>query len=657
MDAIVEEPVRQVIRDKTEFRTDINLLRAISVVIVVLFHFKQPHFGGGFIGVDVFFVISGLLMTKIVATGSFDGRAVLLFYRARLTRIFPALAVLVGLVASASTVLVDPLQQTRLLNEAAYAITLLSNIFYAFQINYFDPLSEGRWLLHSWSLSAEWQFYLGYPIVLILTGRLIGRHRVSFIIGAIFLISLYFCLAVPVSNPSRLFYLLPFRAWEMAAGGVAYYLPIRRWHGLSAASGIAAILASAMLIDPAATWPSTLTILPVAAAALTLAANADFGRYALYRWAHPIGTASYSIYLWHWPIVVYLRYRMPEMPTAAVGTALLLSFAAGFASYRIVERPAQRLLRGFSPARNFAIAAAAMAVIWAALPLQQSAVSSLQPFARASAGIWRAYAAAHTDGPDELQCAGLDRHGALRPCEFRSQASHGASVLVFGDSHAQAWLPRLEALAAAASADGIKRITIAVHHGCPSLPGFNNGFRPCAAFNDQVFDLAKSGGYDHVVNVSLWGYFDGTDLCQPEGARCTPVRAEQVLETGFTLFAQRMTALAVAGVKVTILLPPPYATYDLPSELARRRFLGLDRTTLEHLPRAEQEAKRAPVEQRLKLLAGTPGIRLLDPFDLLCTSGHCDTVDNEGFPLFRDSDHLRASVLAKSRFIDPALTW
>ena len=645
------------IRDKPDFRTDINLLRAISVVIVVLFHFKQPHFGGGFIGVDVFFVISGLLMTKIVATGSFDGRAVLLFYRARLTRIFPALAVLVGLVVLASTVLVDPLQQTRMLKEAAYAITLLSNIFYAFQINYFDPLSEGRWLLHTWSLSAEWQFYFGYPVVLILTGRLIGRHRVPLMIGAICLVSLGLCLAAPVSNPSRVFYLLPFRAWEMAAGGVAYYLPIRRWHSPIAASGTAAILASAMLIDPAATWPSALTILPVATVALTLAANADFGRYALYRWVHPIGTASYSIYLWHWPILVYLRYRMPEMPTAAVGIALVLSFAAGFASYHFVERPAQRLLRGFSPARNFAIAAAAMAVIWAALPLQQREMSRLQPSTKASTGIWRAYAAARTDGPDELQCAGLDRHGALRPCEFQSQTSHGASVLVYGDSHAQAWLPRLEALAEAPLAEGIRRITLAVHHGWPSLPGLNNGFWPCAAFNDQVFALAKNGGYDHVVNVSLWGYFNGTDLCRPEGARCRPVGAEQALETGFTLFAQRMTALAAAGLKVTILLPPPYATYDLPSELARRRFLGLDRTTLEHLPRAEQEANRAPVEQRLRLLLGTPGIRLLDPFDLLCTPGHCDTVDSEGFPLFRDSDHVRASVLAKSRFIDRALTW
>jgi hypothetical protein len=130
-----------------------------------------------------------------------------------------------------------------------------------------------------------------------------------------------------------------------------------------------------------------------------------------------------------------------------------------------------------------------------------------------------------------------------------------------------------------------------------------------------------------------------------------------MLEAGFTSFIRQLQASAELGVKITIALPPPYSTYDLPRELARRRFLGIDRTELEHMPRAPQEAARAPVKILLNRLAGEPGVRLLDPFELLCTREQCDTVDGAGFPLFRDSNHLRSSFLAESHFLDASLTW
>jgi len=230
------------------FRADINLLRALAVIAVVLFHFQVPGFKGGALGVDIFFVISGYLMTKLIENSTPDLAGFFAFIKARLVRIVPALAVMVLVCLALSPMLIDPLQQGMLFKEGVYAISFLSNVYYWRTINYFVGVGETRWLLHTWSLAVEWQFYVGYPIALLLARRWFGNLGTKTMVYLIAGVSLALLMAPPESYR---FYLLPFRAWEMAAGGIAYFHAIKSWRKTLAMGGYVLVIGSIIFVDPA----------------------------------------------------------------------------------------------------------------------------------------------------------------------------------------------------------------------------------------------------------------------------------------------------------------------------------------------------------------------------------------------------------------------
>ena len=248
------------------FRYDINGLRALAVLSVVIFHFAEEKLPGGFIGVDVFFVISGYLMTSIIINKLDKDRFSLMeFYFARINRIIPALAVLCASLLLIGFVALSPVEYAKLGKQAASSVVFISNLVYYSESGYFAESSLENWLLHTWSLSVEWQFYLLYPIVLLALNKVLSRDKLKVFIVVSTLLSLLLSAWLTQQNPSLSYYVLPTRAWEMLVGGLAFLYPIKLGQALSKASaliGVLLILVSCFIFSEGTSWPGVSALLP-----------------------------------------------------------------------------------------------------------------------------------------------------------------------------------------------------------------------------------------------------------------------------------------------------------------------------------------------------------------------------------------------------------
>ncbi|MDO5769765.1 MAG: acyltransferase, partial [Psychrobacter sp.] len=323
-----------------KFRKDINGLRAIAVIAVVLFHFNASWMPGGFAGVDVFFVISGFLMTGIIFRGiEQENFSILKFYVARANRIIPALALLCLVLIVFGWFYLTPLDYKTLGKHAASSITFLSNITYWREAGYFDAASHEKWLLHTWSLSVEWQFYIIYPLILVAMHKFLSIKTMKsmLIVGTV--LGFIFCVIASYKWPNPSYYLLPTRAWEMMIGGVAYIYPFtlkEKRKRFVEWTGLALVIGSYFLISGENPWPGYLAMFPVLGSFLIIQAqhneSAITGNIVLQKF----GAWSYSIYLWHWPLVVIIHtFSLPEY---YVYLGMTFSILLGFLSYKYVEK-------------------------------------------------------------------------------------------------------------------------------------------------------------------------------------------------------------------------------------------------------------------------------------------------------------------------------
>lgn len=324
------------------FRYDINTLRAIAVLGVLLFHFKIPYAGGGFAGVDIFFVISGYLMSRIVLNGmSKNSFSILDFYKRRALRIIPALLVLVAIVTFVTFFTYLPVDYKDVSKNALSSLVFLSNIFYS-NVDYFALSSDNNMFLHTWSLSVEWQFYLILPIVLVLVNRYFKNDKNKFLILFVFATILSCAYAVYLSNhnPSRSFYFLHTRAWEMMLGGIAFLCEDKirfKFKSTVAIIGYVILVSSIVLLREDMLWPGVYTLIPTVATFVIILCNQNSFMVLKLGLVQFIGKTSYSIYLWHWPLYVFAGYFALYSIEYAQVIFLLLSIALGYVSYNLVE--------------------------------------------------------------------------------------------------------------------------------------------------------------------------------------------------------------------------------------------------------------------------------------------------------------------------------
>jgi len=502
-------------------RNDIDGLRAVAILPILLFHAGLTQMSGGFIGVDIFFVISGFLITSIIVreakTGAFS---LATFYKRRVVRIFPALFVTLALVLLAGCLLMLPSEVAPLGESAAAAGGFVSNIYFWKTADYFAGSADLKPLLHTWSLGVEEQFYIFYPLMIMFVLRFLKRW-LALAIGLVTLGSFAVSLVLVVIGPNAAFYLLPSRAWELGIGGLVAVgaFPVLRGAWLRALApllGAVLIAAGLAFIRADSPFPAPWALLPCLGAALIIAyGEGSFVGRALsiqpLRW---IGAISYSLYLLHWPIIAFYRLQTGISLTPVESSCLVAaSIAAAALSYYLVEQPVLRRFRTGPAGKILGVGTVALAAGLAA-----SAVVAV------NADNWRTYTPEAKRIMSYARYVGTEEHTyQYRPdrCFIESTSRRGfdrafclkhspdkPNLVVLGDSHAaQYWR-------AIALRFPDKNVMQATASGCrPTL--HTQGEKRCTDLVGYVLgDFLARGGADAVVLSGRWKDSDVANLVE-----------------------------------------------------------------------------------------------------------------------------------------------
>lgn len=630
------------------YRADIDGLRAIAVVSVILYHGRVPGFSGGFVGVDVFFVISGFLISSIVFRQLDRGTFSLAnFYERRIRRIVPALTlVLIACTAAALTLLLAT-DLDRFCNSLAATLVFLSNAYFWRTAGYFDTAAGLKPLLHTWSLAIEEQFYLVFPLTAVLVTRYLPRSRTRIFFAAL-LLSLALCVAVTRLSPDTAFYLPVTRAWELLVGvmlacGMVGAVPARARTAI-AAVGLGAIVLAVLRFGPGTSFPGAAALLPTLGTALVIAAGRDDDPIAGRILSNPvsvlIGRMSYSLYLWHWPTFVFFRYAARREPhPGELAILLVVIFCVSAASWRFVEEPFRRIHGGIPyrrVLRTLAVASTAL-MAFALVGWVSGGYSFLQ-----SAEV-NGYLAGEADrNPDRERCfddgfALLDRGAS---CRLGVTATDSPGFVVWGDSHADALMPLIGSMATEQRISGI----FAAASSCVPLLGVHMDRRDgCARLGDSVVALVRRRRIHDVILVAYWSvYTDGWELPPvPPGPFLTS-RAPGDTGSSRLVFSRALSrtidTLLAAGARVWIIEQVPSQPFNVPRWLATTAKRGGDPSHLGR-PVAEHQARQRFVAAVFARVANGRTVITVDPAAALCDARLCPASAG-GRSLYADNNHL-----------------
>ncbi len=648
----------------TKFRFDINALRALAVTAVIGYHYNVNFLPGGFVGVDIFFVISGYLMTDIIVSRlQADSFSVLKFYYHRAKRIVPGLLGLCFGLLALGYLILDPVHYNALSYSSVSAILFYSNILFNKSQGYFSPEYNTKILLHTWSLSVEWQFYVIYPILLMgLSKFATTRRHMTTVLAVIVAISLALCIYYSAKDQPSAFYLLPQRAWEMAAGGIIA-LNFKTWRSkysaLLLAAGFALIGVSIFCFSKSMDWPSYWAVAPVLGTCLVIAANQAAA------WPYRIGAIqtlgrwSYSLYLWHWPIAVMFVYFNFTRTTAGLVLCQLAVLAAVIlfgASLLWAAKKLSARIDWTAPAPRQAWSAAALAGGFAATLFFALAVDTTRGFANRSPQVAREvemYKTVLADWRFPGDCDGFDPAGNLRPCHLGRPG--GPETIILGNSFSMQIYHRL-----AAKTDLQGEFTFLTSSGCPAVTGFRytRDVLRCTGYFDKAFAYAAQRNPARVVLISNWlAYFTPSNekLCFIVGESCVAKVNdrdwfEPHLAAIFARLGESLRKMKDRGTEVVVIAATPYGKWNVPAELLKRQFLGMDTQDVAYFDRGKFENDSALVKRNLVALADLAGGTFYEPVDYLCEEHRCPTLDADGVPYFRDLGHYRAGAVRTDRF-------
>ena len=640
------------------YRPDIDGLRAISVLAVVLFHADVPGFAGGYVGVDVFFVISGYLITQVLMMPSERSLAGQLrdFYVRRCRRILPALTVmLVGTTALACWLLV-PRDLARFGTDLGFTAAFLGNWAAWRSGGYFDLDAPSSPLLHLWSIAVEEQFYVAFPLVFLAVGAR-KRARLGLLAGAA-VVSFGLCVWASYYEPRANFFFAPTRAWELLLGsvvalGLGRSLSTHRARGLFAGIALLAILGCVAWYDDKLRYPGIFAVVPCVSAAILLA-TARTSTSLVSRWmsAKPLvftGLISYSLYLWHLPVLAFAAYyNIWPLGPWLLAVLLALIYVLSGASWRLVEAPirGRKMLRRDAPFLAAAGGATALVGLFGFMMWQSDGLPARLNEADATLVDMDNFDRLRQDA---IACTGTPIAAGVTDTLCRYGKGHGATadVVVWGDSHTLALLPAYERIATARNVN----IYAAWFSSCRPLlePGVDHK-KPadpptCGDFNRGMLRAIDAIDPALVILNAYWTY--------PSLTIAAPPNSEP--EHGaapFQLALERtLRILAAKGRKICVVGDVPTLEYRMPYAYLMGRRRGID-TSFIALPRAEAQAQHQELDKYLAELQKRYAFTLVDPKATFCRGSACAIVTPDGKSIYRDDNHL---AVAGARLLSGSL--
>jgi peptidoglycan/LPS O-acetylase OafA/YrhL len=603
-----------------QYRPHIDGLRTVAVIPVLLFHVDAVLVPGGFTGVDIFFVISGFLITSLIVKEIEEGRfSILEFYKRRALRILPAFLVMIAFVLALTWPLLFP-EETRAFALSLVAATLfVSNIYFWQTSGYFDADVETAPLLHTWTLSVEEQFYLLLPVFLILVWRFFGR-RFALAIVAVSVLSFVVSLWGVSNRGTAAFYLLPTRAWEFGIGGLAavsglgakgrFALPGTLPRTLLAVAGAVLVVWGFVMLDGDSPFPGANALWPAVGAMLLIAFSEGtvVGRLLSLRPMTAIGKISYSVYLWHWPLVVFWRIEAPPMADWIRYAVLIsLSLALGALSYYFVEQPFRRPgIRRASAPRVNGVALASLAVTATAGALVAANAErwgNLSPKVREIADYieYRSEIDIH---PCLIHARVPGQDKAYDPEVCLSEDGHRPTVLVLGDSFTEHLIPAFVEVYPEFN------FQAAAGTGCRPLVGLEGNWYCPRVIRPVLEDHIPSSDIDAVILAARW---------KPQDIRA--------LKATVDYLADHVDEVVVFG-------PSPEYIDSFPRLLARALRNGTGFEGLDHYLDPEVLA----LERRMRDIDWSPA-SYVSVFDLVCPDG-CLITTSEGVPYHSDYGHF-----------------
>jgi len=632
-----------------EYRPDIDGLRALAVVAVVGFHAFPRGVAGGFVGVDVFFVVSGYLISGILFRERDRGSIDLAdFYARRIRRIFPALAAVLAAVAAMGWFVLTNDDLRALEKHIAGGAFFASNFVLLREAGYFDAPSRLKPLLHLWSLGIEEQFYLLWPPLVYACWK--WRANVGRVAAAIVAASFAASWALGASHPDADFYLPATRMWELLVGALlAYQQGVRRDPGrgavgaaaanLAAAAGLALIIVAAFVLTRAAPYPGWRALLPVAGtAAVIWAGESSWINRRLLAWRPVVyvGLVSYPLYLWHWPLLSFLQITEGGAPSANLKTAAIaVAFALAALTYHLVERPIRAHVSRATPSRVAAIVAVLTAIGGASVYARSSnLLTSRVP--RFGAGIYSRLPSPRHDPACERQFPSGGEY-----CQLYAPDAPVTTALV-GDSHAEHFLLGVGARLAPRG----ENVVHLGQSGCPPLVDlerhYQGGDDTCRTVDNAVIDyVAENRSFRRVILsfkgvVAVNGHGWDVDAVTFTIAGTKLSNAESI-QRGLETTARR---LVDRGKETWLVLQVPELFFDVPECFPRPfSFSGAVRTPCAS-PRAEVDARQRPYRQIVSdVQRKIPQLRVFDPTPYLCDDQWCHAIVN-GELLYVDESHL-----------------
>jgi len=640
---------------KLEHRKDIEGLRAIAILLVIAAHAKIPWLQGGFIGVDIFFVISGFLITRILANEISNTGYInfLDFYARRLKRLLPTLILVIAITALTLYFLLQPIDQLTQAKAGAAASLWLSNIYFSYTtFDYFGVQAESNAFLHTWSLGVEEQFYLIWPALIIAIWAIhksINYFKVYLII--LTLVSFYYCVSISKNNPDLAFYLMPLRAWQFSIGALVCIaaektIAIKNVYSQTIIwSGVGIIAISAVTLGNNITYPSFWALLPTAATAMLIFIGSTNTTHIVNKLLTSlplqlIGKTSYAWYLWHWPILIIGNILLPQISIGETLFLIFLSWILAAVTFYYFENPIRHWdIYPSRPGWKIIVAIFVMVVVnssfirWHNHILNNFDTTTPSPYLKAT-----------MDAPEiyMLECDDWYHSATLKPCYFGERDANKTAVII-GDSIGLQWFPALKKIFLASG----WQLVVLTKSACPMIDDaifykrLGREYTECTQWKDAAIKEISRIRPDTIIMGSAEGYDIKPNLWN----------------SGSKKFFSRISHYTdwVYVIRATPELP-----FNGPKCLNENRFVSEHRAKSICQSTIENDRNSSTWDAIKNASYSFKNIRIIDMNLIVCPNNIC-TAQKNGLIVFRDQQHLTATFVTSTqqelyRFFESLLT-